>query len=408
MNNTDDTTLPAGPLAGNVVHVEEQARPRLPPSSPGSSPTSQSLVGTLLPGPARRHRRDQRREAHAQRRPAHLPRPAQDFGGKDYALRYEGILSSAWLLTGQAAGTRRRTPSARRPRPATPSSSATSTTTSSRPAASACCRTKDFKREVRRRLADPLSRAPRDQARPRVRARAGGRRQAAAPAASRSTSSPTAGQPIYSHFYWTTPTATLGNAPVSQLTAAPEHKNTTRLPPGPLDRRLQPQHQPRRALGPPADHRRRRGPSRSTSRRTTRRASASSGIRRPTAARRSSAPTAATTSRSRWTSSSAPSPTSGSRASSTTARRAPPPIPAPRRTSTSTSAILGGFTEPADPEPPEPVPQRDARSATSARCCRDLAVGVKGIYRNYGRGDRRLPLRRTTAPTASAIPAKGS
>ncbi|HEY0558348.1 MAG TPA: TonB-dependent receptor, partial [Thermoanaerobaculia bacterium] len=31
---------------------------------------------------------------------------------------------------------------------------------------------------------------------------------------------------VYSHFYWTTPLATVANAPVSQLTAAPEHKNS--------------------------------------------------------------------------------------------------------------------------------------------------------------------------------------
>jgi len=36
-----------------------------------------------------------------------------------------------------------------------------------------------------------------------------------------------AAKPIYSHFYWTTPDATVANAPVSQLNASPEHKNTT-------------------------------------------------------------------------------------------------------------------------------------------------------------------------------------
>ncbi|MGH9424494.1 MAG: hypothetical protein ACRD3J_31265, partial [Thermoanaerobaculia bacterium] len=34
-------------------------------------------------------------------------------------------------------------------------------------------------------------------------------------------------KPIYSHFYWTTADATVANAPVSQLNASPEHKNTT-------------------------------------------------------------------------------------------------------------------------------------------------------------------------------------
>src|SRR6185369_7807249 len=32
---------------------------------------------------------------------------------------------------------------------------------------------------------------------------------------------------IYRHFYWTTPDATVANAPVSALNASPEHRNTT-------------------------------------------------------------------------------------------------------------------------------------------------------------------------------------
>ncbi|HSP35373.1 MAG TPA: TonB-dependent receptor, partial [Thermoanaerobaculia bacterium] len=34
-------------------------------------------------------------------------------------------------------------------------------------------------------------------------------------------------KPVYNHFYWTTPDATVANAPVSQLTASPAHKVTT-------------------------------------------------------------------------------------------------------------------------------------------------------------------------------------
>ncbi len=34
-------------------------------------------------------------------------------------------------------------------------------------------------------------------------------------------------KPIYQHSYWTTPTATVDNAPISQLNASPAHKNTT-------------------------------------------------------------------------------------------------------------------------------------------------------------------------------------
>ncbi len=35
------------------------------------------------------------------------------------------------------------------------------------------------------------------------------------------------GRPVYSHFYWTTPDATIANAPTSQLDATPKHENTT-------------------------------------------------------------------------------------------------------------------------------------------------------------------------------------
>ncbi|MBZ5588473.1 MAG: TonB-dependent receptor [Acidobacteriia bacterium] len=34
-------------------------------------------------------------------------------------------------------------------------------------------------------------------------------------------------KPIYSHYYWTTPNATLDNAPISALVAVPKHRNTT-------------------------------------------------------------------------------------------------------------------------------------------------------------------------------------
>src|SRR5206468_217891 len=34
-------------------------------------------------------------------------------------------------------------------------------------------------------------------------------------------------KPIYRHFYWTTPTATVANAPTSALVASPQHKIST-------------------------------------------------------------------------------------------------------------------------------------------------------------------------------------
>ncbi len=74
-----------------------------------------------------------------------------------------------------------------------------------------------------------------------------------------------AAQPIYQHFYWTIPTATVNpfNAPVSQLNANPKHKilSLTLRTAGPFCRNLTAQR--RRPLGPAEDHRRvRRDPDR--------------------------------------------------------------------------------------------------------------------------------------------------
>ena len=58
---------------------------------------------------------------------------------------------------------------------------------------------------------------------------------------------------------------------------------------------------------------------------------------------------------------------------------------APRRTSARRSAILGGFTEPSDPNIQGPVHLASTSSAASARSLPNVAVGVKGIYRDYGK-----------------------
>ena len=85
---------------------------------------------------------------------------------------------------------------------------------------------------------------------------------------------------VYSHFYWTTPTATVDNAPTSPLVASPEHEITTVYLQDRWQALPEPDAQPRRALGPPGDHRRLGQQGRSTSTTTTRRASASSGTPR--------------------------------------------------------------------------------------------------------------------------------
>ncbi len=151
----------------------------------------------------------------------------RSFGGEDYSLRYEGLFGGNWLATAQASrhqeensvgpetGGRRRHPVPLRRRRLLPDRRLRSHPAEGVPA------------RLLGRLADPLSSAA-----TRSRAASSTRRRtppccAATRAASRSTSSAPTPRDVYSHFYWTTPTATVANAPVSALVAAPEHQVTT-------------------------------------------------------------------------------------------------------------------------------------------------------------------------------------
>ncbi len=139
VSNSLDSTLPAGPRAGTVVTAESD-RDLAAAKLTWRLQREPVADRQLLPGPARRHRRDQRRPAHAQRRSPHLRGRAQLRRPRlpPCATRGSSDLSAALAAVGAGRAPRggelgRR----RRPAPATPSSSAPSTTTSSRPAASA-------------------------------------------------------------------------------------------------------------------------------------------------------------------------------------------------------------------------------------------------------------------------------
>ena len=158
-------------------------------------------------------------------------------------------------------------------------------------------------------------------------------------------------RPIYSHFYWTTPTATVDNAPISQLVASPAAREHDRLPPGPLDGAAQPDRSTLgvrwdrqeivdrfgdRRIDLKDDYAPRLGLHLGSRRRTAR----SQGLRlvRPLLRADPDGPRDPLVLAQ-----------SARRASSTTARSALRPIRRPRPTSSADSAILGGFTEPADP-----------------------------------------------------------
>lgn len=152
-----------------------------------------------------------------------------DFGGRDYALRYDGVLGSQWVVFAQVA----------RHQEQNSVSPATSTgdTIQYRNLAQDSFQTggfgliqdKNFERthyagslmrllgrhEIKGGLEYELEKAE-------VTKRMSGGQQVdifANPV--------DASKPIYRHFYWTTPDATLANAPTSQLNASPEHKVTT-------------------------------------------------------------------------------------------------------------------------------------------------------------------------------------
>ena len=71
------------------------------------------------------------------------------------------------------------------------------------------------------------------------------------------------------------------------------------------------------------------------------------------------------------------------------------------------SAILGGFTEPSDPNMKGQY-INEYIIGGEREICRGLAVGIKGIYRDYGQRHRGLPLQRRQGTYCIGNPGKGS
>ena len=227
VTNTDDTSLPAGPLAGDVVQSKSKRNLGAAKLTWQLS-QSQSLVGSFFQDP----RDDTGAINDANHTLNGEPLTYQglrSFGGKDYSLRYQGILSASWLLTAQAAQHREQNSVG----PATSAGDVIEFRSVDdnffQTGGFGLLQTKDFKRDgigaslTRYRERHEIKggvEIEREQA-DVVRRFSGGQQidVFANPA--------DPSRPIYSHSYWTTPTATLDNAPVSQLTASPEHKNTS-------------------------------------------------------------------------------------------------------------------------------------------------------------------------------------
>jgi outer membrane receptor for ferrienterochelin and colicin len=153
----------------------------------------------------------------------------QEFGGRDYAVRYQGILSPRWIVTAQAA--RHGEENSVGPSTAAGNDIQYRDTANDffQTGGFGLIQTKDFTRDLfganatavygkheikfggewEKQTADVVKRM------------SGGQRVDVFPNAVNP------GLPIYVHNYWTTPNATVANAPISQLDASPEHKNTT-------------------------------------------------------------------------------------------------------------------------------------------------------------------------------------
>ncbi|HEY7215862.1 MAG TPA: TonB-dependent receptor, partial [Thermoanaerobaculia bacterium] len=223
VKNTLDTALPAGPLAGTVVRSTDD-RDLGAAKLTYRLNDNQSLIATFFQDP-----QDDtgaiNDASHALNGDPLTYTGVRSFGGKDYAFRYEGILSASWLLTAQAARHQEENSIG----PATGAGDVVQFRDVDdnffQTGGFGLLQTKDFRRDsaggaVTRYLLRheiKLGAEHEKESADVVRRFSGGQQVDVFG---------TDLGPVYSHFYWTTPTATVGNAPVSALVASPEHKNT--------------------------------------------------------------------------------------------------------------------------------------------------------------------------------------
>jgi len=153
----------------------------------------------------------------------------QDYGGSDYAVRYQGILGPRWIITAQVARHGEENSVGPSTAPGNQIQYRDSANDFFQTGGFGLIQTKNFTRDLlnaavsatygshdikfgvewEKESADVIKRM------------SGGQRVDVFP----NTVNP--GLPIYVHNYWTTPDATVAAAPISQLNASPEHKNST-------------------------------------------------------------------------------------------------------------------------------------------------------------------------------------
>src|SRR4029077_3720458 len=227
VRNGLNSALSAGPQAGQLVRSNSRRNLGSAKLTYNFAP-SQSLVFTFLQDPRVDSGAINDNDHTLNGDPAtYLGR--QDFGGRDYGLRYDGGIASSWILSGQAARHQEKNSVG----PATAAGDAIEyrdvANNSFQTGGFGLTQAKDFDRkhagvsvehfffghdlkggiEYERESANVTKRM------------SGGQRVDVY----QNTVNPA--KPIYNHFYWTTPTATVDNAPLSALNASPEHKIST-------------------------------------------------------------------------------------------------------------------------------------------------------------------------------------
>ncbi|HKV08915.1 MAG TPA: TonB-dependent receptor, partial [Thermoanaerobaculia bacterium] len=227
VTHSTESALPAGPRAGQIVESDSD-RDLGAAKLTYKLTESQSLVGSFFQDP-----RDDtgaiNDAQHALNGDPLTYEGLRSFGGRDYALRYEGILTSNWVLSAQIAQHEEENSVG----PATGAGDAVQLRSVDddffQTGGFGLIQEKEFQRDfvggaVTRYLSSHELKGGleyEEQEADVTRRFSGGQQvdvfsNAVDPS-----------RPIYSHFYWTTPAATEANAPVSALVASPSHKNTT-------------------------------------------------------------------------------------------------------------------------------------------------------------------------------------
>jgi len=227
VRNVQDNKLAEGPDAGKTVSSPSHRNLGSAKITYSFLPT-QTLIGTFLQDP----RADTGAIADANHTligEANTYLGRQDFGGRDYALRYDGIVGTKWLFSAQDARHKENNSVG----PATAAGDVIEYIDARnnffQTGGFGLIQTKSFQRDFFGSSATFYHGGHQlkggielqDETADVVKRMSGGQQ------VDIFANPNNPAKPIYSHFYWTTPDATVANAPVSQLNASPEHKNTT-------------------------------------------------------------------------------------------------------------------------------------------------------------------------------------